>query len=592
MDKGLLDTPRPGEIPDPPEAPPAPPPTPPPPGEPVLLAAPVPLAPEAPVGRGFQLVWLLPLVAALIGGWLVYKTISERGPEVTITFKSADGISAGKTRIKHKDVEIGKVESVRLSDDFSHVVVKARLVQGTESYLTGNTKFWAVRPRLSLKGVSGLGALMSGVHIEMEPGKGAPKRSFKALEIPPVVRTDAPGAKFSLHADNLGSLDAGSPVHYRDIPAGEVLGYELTRDKRGVVVHIFIKAPYHWLVRDNTRFWKSSGIDLSFGTEGFKMRTGSLQSLLMGGVTFDTRETLEEGKPATTGSAFRLYDDETAINEQAYSQKASFVMYFNGSVRGLNVGAPVEFRGIKVGKVTDIRMEYDRSNTTFRIPVLVQIEPERVIEISAVDSVEAGNPYALLDRLVDQGLRARLQTGSYLTGQLFVELDMHPETKMRLVGENQTFRELPTIPRPFDEITASVTEFMKKLQSIPIDQIAQELHETLKGANRAVNAPEVMASVRALKESMTTLATLLGHIDQRVEPLSSSIEEASKAADQALKQAQRTMASIDGVINPEAPLHYQLLEVTRELAATSRAIRTFIEMIENNPESLLFGRDR
>ncbi len=590
MDKGLLDTPRPGEIEEP-----TPPPPPPPGGTPTTGTpppAPIPLATEHPGGGGFQMIWLLPLVALLIGGWLAYKTLSERGPMITITFKSADGITAGKTRIKHKDVEIGKVESLRLSDDFSHVIVEARLVKGTETFLTGNTKFWAVRPRLSLKGVSGLGALMAGVHIEMEPGKGAPKNKFKALELPPVVRTDAPGAKFALQADTLGSLDAGSPVHYRDIQAGEVLGYELTRDKKGVIVHIFVKAPYHWLVRENTRFWKSSGIDLSFGAEGFKMKTGSLQSLLVGGITFDTRETLEEGKPAVSGSSFRLFDDETAIAEQAYSQKVSFVLYFKGSVRGLSIGAPVEFRGIKVGKVTDIRMEYDQRNTTFRIPVLVQIEPERVIEISDVSSDADNSPYTLLDRLVERGLRARLQTGSYLTGQLFVELDMHPGAPKTLVGENQTFRELPTLPTPFDEITASVTQFLKKLQSIPIDKIADELHATLKGTNRTVNAPEVIESIQALKSSLTVLTRLLGHVDKRVGPLSTRFEGAAVAAEKALKQAQKTMASMDGVINPEAPLHYRMLEMTRELAETARSIRIFIQMIENNPESLLFGRDR
>ena len=542
--------------------------------------------------KGIQLIWILPLVAAIIGAWLVFKTYSEQGPEIVITFKTAEGIVAGKTRIKHKDVEIGRVTTVALGPGFMHVDVHAQLAKGTEPYLTGNTLFWVVRPRLSLHGISGLSTLMAGPHIEIEPGKGAPKRKFKGRETPPVVRVDAAGAKFTLKAESLGSLDAGSPVYYRDINAGEVLGFELTEDKKGVDVHVFIRNPFHWLVQENSRFWKVSGIDVSIGSEGIKVKTASMQTLLLGGVTFDTPTTFKSNKPAASGTVFQLYASENAITEQSYTKKIVFVLYFDGSVRGLSVGAPVEFRGIKVGKVTDIRLEYDVLKTVFRIPVLIQIEPERVISISKNEVITDDSPYALLTKLVEQGLRARLQTGSYLTGQLFIDLDLHPESPMKLVGDPGKFSELPTIPTSLDEITASVTHLLKKLQAVPIDEIGKELSETLKGVNKTVNAPEVLDSVRALKASVEGLKTLMKSLNQQVDPLAVSFQGTSAAAHKALDQMRVTLASANKVIKPKSPLHYRLLEVTRELTETARVIRSFVQMLENKPESLLFGRGK
>ena len=542
--------------------------------------------------KGFQLVWLLPLIASLIGAWLAYKTLSEQGPKIIISFKTAEGLMAGKTRIKHKDVEIGKVKSVTLNEDLSGVLVTADLTKGTESYLTGNTKFWVVRPRLSLKGVSGLGTLVAGAHIEIEPAKGPPKTTFKGLEKPPVVRMDAPGGKYILQTKGLGSLDAGSPVYYRDIPAGEVLGYTLSSDQKKLDIHIFVRAPFHRLVRDSTQFWKISGINFSISAEGVQVKTESLHAMLMGGLTFETPETLKKSQPVHNGHLFWLYNDKNAITEQSYTQKIQFVLYFDGSVRGLNVGAPVEFRGIKVGKVTDIRMEFDPKNTSFRIPVLVQIEPQRVTEITEEEVNPNTNPYGLLDRLVESGLRAQLQTGSYLTGQLYVDLDIHPDAPLTLAKTNSIFPELPTVPNKMDEITASLTHLLKKFQDIPINAMADELHSTLKGANQTVNAPEVLNSLRSLQTTIDDLQTLINQINQQLPPLTTQVTEAAVVAQKTIVQAEKTLTSFDAILNPGAPLHYNLMEVTKELSLASRALHSFLQMLENKPEALLFGKER
>ena len=541
--------------------------------------------------QGLSLVWLLPLTALLIGAWIAYKTFTEKGPDITIRFQAADGLVAGKTRIKYKAVEMGRVESIQLNDDLSGVVISARMTRMAEAHLLTSTKFWVVRPRLSLRGVSGLDTLVAGAHIEMEPGQGPPSRSFVGLETPQVVRMDAPGEKYVLQTETLGSLDAGSPLYYRNIPVGEVLGYTLAKNGENVDVHIFVRNPFHRLVNANTRFWKISGIDFSVGAEGIRIKTDSMQTLWMGGIAFDTPETLKKTTRTDRDYHFWLYESKEAIAEQAYTKKLLFVLYFEESVRGLSVGAPVEFRGIKVGMVTEIRMEYDPKNATFRIPVLVQVEPERFHDIKQKASDTEGASYAMLKALVKRGLRAQLQTGSYLTGQRFVELDFHLGAPLHLSGLQGKFPELPTMPGSMGEITTAITRLLKTLQAMPLDEMATELHGTLQGANKTVNAPELLASIRAIQHAAATLDGTLVSFDGSVASLGHRIDEVSASAIQTLTQTEQTLSSVEGVINPNAPIHYNLLEATRELAATARALRALIELLETRPESLFFGKE-
>lgn len=543
----------------------------------------------------FQLVWLVPLIAILIGSWLVIKTWSEQGPEIVLTFKTADGIEAGKTRIKHKAVEVGIVESVVLTPDFSHVLVHASLVKGTEPFLNSGAKFWVVRPQLSLRGISGLGTLVSGAHIEMEPGKGTKQIDFKGLETPPSVRIDSPGTQYVLNAENLGSLDVNAPVYYRDITVGQVLSYELTQDNKGVQLHIFIQEPYNFLIRKNTRFWETSGVDLVVDAGGFRLKSSSLTRLIMGGITFNTPDTLETHSIPQENAQFTLFKSEAAVAEDSYTKKQAFVLYFKGSVRGLTVGAPVEFRGIQVGKVTDIRLEYDFESTTFRIPVLVQIEPERVIEITTdgTKTIRDDSKTDFLQTLVDRGLRAQLKTGSYLTGQLFVELDLHPGAPLNLMGGGQNiYHELPTIPTSLDEITASVTDFLKKVQSLPLEGIGKELHETLKGTNRTFNGPETLETIRSASAALIEVRSLLKNLNQQIEPMTTGVVGTTGAATATLNQLEETLIKVDGLIGPKAPLQYGMVEAVKELAAAARSVRSFIDLLERKPESLLFGKEK
>jgi len=545
-----------------------------------------PLPPE-PVLRprsGPSLVWLIPLLTALIGGWLVYKTFSEKGPALTISFMQAEGIEVGKTRIKYKNLDIGVVEGLRFSDDFARVVVLARLNKEAAPFLKRGTRFWVVKPSLGVRGVSGLSTLVSGAFIEIEPGQGAPETDFIGLEVPPVVAANEAGRRIELVTTRLGSIDRGSPLYYQGVLAGEVLGYEMANDYRSVLVHAFVKEPFDRLLRASTRFWHASGVEVALGADGLRVQTESLQAMLFGGIAFDTPDAQDGAGENTDGLVFTLFDDRRAIQDRAYTSKARFVLHFEESVRGLAVGAPVEFRGIKIGAVTGIRLEYEPKSGTFRIPVVIEIEPERVLERSAAggEGLRAA-PQATFQALVKRGLRARLQTGSLLTGQLFVELDMHPKSKIRLAQVPGPYPELPTLPGSIGQMTVSVESILAKLDRIDLEAIGADLQGTLAGTRKLANEPELQRSIADLSASLASLRSILHKVDQRAEPIAANL-------DKALVAARETLALLDGVLAPDSPLHESGLRLAQELGEAARSIRALVDLLQRDPQAAVFGR--
>jgi len=367
--------------------------------------------------RRFSLVWVVPVVAALIGGWLVVKALTEKGPQITITFKSAEGLEAGKTKVKFKDVEIGLVEEIRIAEDASHVVVKAQLVKATERFISENTRFWVVRARVSASAIYGLGTVFSGAYIDIDPGKpGKSARQFVGLEEPPIVTTGRPGRHFILEADRRGSIEVGAQIYYRQIRAGEVVAYHLSEDGTKIVSKIFVNAPYHQFVRNNTRFWAASGVDLKLDATGITLNTESLVSIIVGGIAFDTfQNNSDSGEHAPENSTFKLFANYEAAQEKIFSTKNYFVLLFEESVRGLSPGAPVEFRGIPIGQVIDIKSEFDFKMNKIKIPVIAAVEPER---ISILGKLPEGVPRETQTAYrIEKGLRAQLRTGNLLTGQ-------------------------------------------------------------------------------------------------------------------------------------------------------------------------------
>jgi len=531
----------------------------------------------------FSIIWLIPLAALLIGGWLVFKAVTEKGPTVTIVFRSAEGVVAGKTKIKYKDVEAGTVDAVDLSEDLKTVVVTATLAKALEGHLTDQTRFWVVRARVAAGEVSGLSTLLSGVYIGMDPSEaGKKKRHFRGLDVQPVITADTKGRSFLLKAKSLGSLETGSPVYFRQIRAGRVADYKLDPGGEALTIRIFVDAPFDDLVLDNTRFWNASGISATLSAEGFHFRSESLAALLAGGIAFDTPETLEPQGAVEEDHVFPLYESLESATEPVYAEKQRYLLYFDGSVRGLKAGAPVEFRGIKIGQVLDMKLEADPETMEVRIPVLIEIEPDR-ITYSGTRPAERGieAQQQAIATLIEKGFRGQLKTGSMLTGQLYVEFDFFPDAPpARMVSEDGHMI-LPTVPSPLDELRNNLTEFLAKLQKFPLEQIGQELNDTLRGASELTNAPELRQAIANLDQAMLETR-------QMVAKLNSGAAPEVRAT---LKQAQQTLAlAQQNVLQQDAPVYSELRRTLEELTQAARSIRVMADYLERHPDALLKGK--
>jgi paraquat-inducible protein B len=487
-----------------------------------------------------SIVWLIPVVAAIVGAFVAWRTFSERGPQVEIAFETAEGLEAGKTQIKYKDVEVGIVEEIHLREDLSGVHCTARMVKSFEPYLNEGTRFWVVRARVAGGQVTGLGTIFSGSYIAVDPVRdGARVRDFTGLETPPVVTTDEPGKHFVLRSHKAGSVDVGTPVFFKKIRVGEVVSSELDASGEFVSIGVFVHAPHDARVNSGSRFWNASGVSLEVSATGVEVNVESLASLLIGGIAFDTPSE-SAGPPVPDGTLFTLYENEAATQREVYHQKARYMAYFDQSVRGLQVGAPVEFRGIQIGQVRDVKLEYDAASGQFRIPVRFEIEPERIANLGMVDPATRREG---LDQLVKQGLRAQLQSGNLLTGQLIVQLDFHRNAKPAEIVWSDPYPQFPTVPAPLEEITASVQHLVKRLENLPLDDVVRSMNEAL------------------------------------------------QAARDALAQGQRTLATASALVGPDSPANSELRRALVEMSDAARSVGLAADQIQQQPDSLLFGRE-
>lgn len=533
--------------------------------------------------RGFSIIWIIPITAALVGAWLVYKAEMEKGPTVSITFASAQGVEAGKTKVKFKDVDVGQVTSVSLSKDLRKVTFQASLDRTLEGHLSENSRFWIVAPRLAGGTVTGLSTLLSGVYIGMDPGaKGRPKHDFVGLSEPPLVSAGTPGRHFNLTTTSLGSLGLGSPVYFRQLQAGQVESFKLDEDGKAVHLRIFINDPYDKFVHSGTRFWNASGISASLSAEGIKVSTESLIALLTGGIAFDSSKTAVSLGPAKEDQVFELYDNEEDANAPEYGPKQYLLMYFDGSVRGLSIGAPVEIRGITMGKVTDIFLEADARDFSLRIPVTVEYELGRIKILHDKNKVlSLEERKQKLQRLVNKGLRAQLKTGSLLTGQLFVELDFHPNAPpVDLHVENGTIV-FPTIPSALDEIRASLTDLMNKLHKLPIEEIGNELRNTVRGASELTNSEDLRQSLKHLNRTLANSQELTAQLNENTAP----------ALAKTLNEAIATLTALQqNVLQEDSALYYELTRTLMELSNAARSVRSFADYLEQHPNALITGK--
>lgn len=524
-----------------------------------------------------QAIWLVPLIAVLAVGWLATTEWLKRGPEVTIRFASGEGIEAGKTRIKYRNVNVGQVTAVRLAPDLKGVLVTAQMERDAAPLLVDDTRFWVVRARVAGGEISGLTTLLSGAFIGVDSGKSEEsRRNFTGLESQPVVSVDEAGKEFTLNARSLGSLDIGSPVYFRRVRVGQVLSADLAPDGQGLKLRVFVRAPYDRFVSSNARFWHASGVDVSFdASAGFRLRTESVLSVLVGGVAFETPAELDADTPAESGTSFTLFEGQAAALRRGAAQVLEYTAVFTDSVRGLAVGAPVEFKGFVIGEVAALNIRFDRQQGGFSFPVTLHIYRDSAATLTsreaardAMKSSDGGRfpiERLLSQRSVERGLRAQLRSANLLTGQRYVAIDIFPEHRGEAIAslaEGQ--REIPTVRDAFGELQAQVARIAKRLEDVPFEKLAGDLTRTLNSIESVAKSVEMT----------------MGGLSRDVIP----------GVRQTLDETRRAVQDVRGLLAQDAPLPQDVRGAMQDLSRAADAIRQLADTIERQPESLLRGK--
>ncbi|RKG35872.1 MCE family protein [Acinetobacter guerrae] len=506
------------------------------------------------------LIWLIPLIALLIALSLAIKSILAIGPTIYVSFRSAEGLVAGKTTVKYRQVDIGLVREITLSDDRSHVIAKIELRKDASNFAAKDSRFWVVRPRVGTSGVSGIDTLFSGSYIEVDGGKAKEKKEeFNGLEIPPVVTSDVPGKRFFLKAKDLGSLDIGSPIYYRRINVGQITAYNLAQDGKHVDLQTFIRSPYDKFVTQDARFWQASGVDVTLNASGFNLDTQSLASIVAGGIAFGYPDN-SDAPIAQNLTHFNLWDSKSEALKDPDGKAIKVVMYFDQSLRGLSAGAPIDFMGIDIGDIKSINAEFDRNYTHVRMRAEGNIYPSRLAHGQDMDP-----DGEIFKRFVQNGWRAQMRTGNLLTGQNYIAFDLFPKAKPAAIKVLPTGRfEVPTMPSELKGLQAQVSQIADKLTKFPLVEIGQDMRKTLGNMNNAIDSTN----------------QLVQQLDGKVAPELQST----------LNDVRGTLRSTESILSSDAPMQRDVRRALQQMTRAAASLELMADYIEQHPESLIRGK--
>ncbi|MBP5942872.1 MULTISPECIES: intermembrane transport protein PqiB [unclassified Pseudomonas] len=512
-----------------------------------------------------SLVWIVPIVAVLVGISLVVHNLMQEGPTIVINFKTGSGLVANKTEVKYRNVVIGQVTDVELSDDQKSVNATIKLAKQAESFTREDSQYWVVRPRIGAGGVSGIDTLLSGDYIGADIGQANNRaKQFKGLENPPPITYGEPGKRFMLHTQDLGSLDIGSPVYYRKIPVGQVVAYTLSKDGKGVDIEIFIHSPNDAFVTENTRFWNASGIDVSVGANGFQVKTESLSSMLVGGIAFRAPDYSPNDVAAADDKDFELFEDQLTALAPPNGKAQYLSLRFDQALRGLKVGAPVEFLGMEIGRVVGINLDFDAKKRSFPLNVGIVIYPQRLGQAYSKmltafkhDPNDEAAGIRLMGTFIDNGLRAQARSGNLLTGQLYVALDFFP--KAEKVAFDPTARPvvIPTVPGSLEQLQEKLEAMVDKINKLPVERIANNLDGNLVELRKGLT----QFNAKTLPGVQSTLADV-----------------------------SKTLQSANSTLADDSPQREKINETLDELSRMSRSLREFSDYLGRHPESLIRGR--
>ncbi|MFC3395808.1 intermembrane transport protein PqiB [Brenneria rubrifaciens] len=513
-------------------------------------------------------VWIVPIVTVLIGAWILFYHFSNQGPQITLVAQNAEGIEAGKTTIKSRSVDVGIVESVMLRDNLNQVEIKARLHEGMGKLIKDDSAFWVVKPQVGRAGISGLGTLLSGAYIELQPGaKGNEKTEFSLLDTPPLASPDAKGIRIILDSDQSGQLNVGDPVLFRGYRVGSVETSNFNPQARKMRYQLFISAPYDSLVTANVRFWKDSGIAFDMSAQGMRVEMGSLATLFSGGVSFDVPSGWDLGASAKPMAEYKLFDDRSSIQDSLYTEYKEYLMFFNESVRGLQAGAPVEFRGIRLGTVTQVpfftkglQKEIDDD---YRIPVLIRIESARFAK--NLDGELNFDKH--LARSQKMGLRASLKTANIITGALYVDLDFYPQEKNnKPLITIKGYPVLPTVGGGLSQIQQKLVSVLDKVNGLPLNPMVTEATKTL---------AESQATLREMQKTLASLNKITS---------SQSMQNLPQDMQQTLLELNRSMKGFQ----PGSPAYSKMVADMQRLDQVLRELQPVLRTLNEKSNALVF----
>ncbi|WP_077397190.1 PqiB family protein [Bombella intestini] len=532
----------------------------------------------------FSVLWIIPILALLIAGWLAWRHFATMGPRIVVSFDAADGIVPGQTQVKNKAVTLGVVQGVSLSPDMTHADVTIQMSGIDPHTLNEHTRFWVVSPRINGASITGLDTLFSGAYIAMDPGKpgeGRYQSHFKGLEAPPGIRSDKPGSTYWLVSSSLESLGAGAPIFYRDVQVGEILGYTMPPGGEGpLLIKAFVKAPYDHYLRQDSRFWNVSGMQIGFGAGGMDIRLQSFQALLSGGVAFGRpdKAQMEDTPSALPNSVFHLYKTKEDADNARYRHKVPVLTYVDTAVAGLTEGSKVTMFGLQVGQVTGVHLELGDKRHNPRVRVEMQLEPERVIADDELASVQRSD---LISDFVAEGMRASVQNVSFLTGEAMIALSFVHEKghESPEVKRENGVAVIPSQPGGMDSILQSVSTITDKISAMPLTQIGDHLNDILMHSDERLRSPEITRSLAGLSGSLVALNHLLDHADEHLPELMTNLNGT-------LAQARTMLSSYGG--NPD--FRRNLEELIVQLTRMSRSFHQLADYLDHHPSSFITGR--
>jgi paraquat-inducible protein B len=540
--------------------------------------------------RRFPVIWAIPVVAIAIGGWLAWDTLRKAGPAIVVTFEDAEGLTVGQSQLKFKDITLGTVKSLDFTQDRQHVLVGIATTAQAEPFLTSGTQFWVVKPRLFAGNISGFNTLLSGAYVGMLPGAAGAnaEHSYIGREEPPLLDTNVPGRTFLLKTDQLGSVNLGSPVFYRGLSVGQVLGWDIGDLAESVTIHAFVRAPFDAYVRDQTRFWNASGVAVKLGGAGVELQVESLRALLLGGVAFEMPATAPPSEVSVADHQFPLFASQEAARNASYNRKIPLLVYFSSSVRGLVAGSEVVMHGLKVGQVTDVRLTYDVAKDEVVAPVHLEVEPERIV---GTGRQVVQNTADMVQMLVAKGIRATLQSGNLLTGEMLVSFDVVPNVPTATVTMQDGAFVFPTSDSGgLSGLQASAGDLMRNVNAIPFASIGQSVAVMVKNMSTLTDGPQLQQTLVALAGTMSEAQKVMKSLNTEMGPALKQLPEIATSLQATLKQSNQLMRSVDAGYGGNTQFHRDLDRLMAQLNDAVHSFQGLADLLTQHPEALVRGR--